>query len=244
VNEPEVIRQLEVEPQFIQLIQQGLRAVVDWDQGTAHEDFDVPGVIVSGKTGTAEFCDEYPQCLDRDGRVKTSHAWFTSYAPSYNPEIATVVFIYGGGEGSKVAVPVTNKILRYYFNIPDEDEDEELEAVPAEAEEPVTVLPVDTIFTPRLLATDTWDQDGASISGFVVDENGQGISDVIIDVIADGELMEQVVSGLTGQFDYNAINPAKTTSWQLRLPDYPTTPLLQLEIADGLRYLVEFRPKD
>jgi penicillin-binding protein 2 len=242
VNEPEVIRQLEVEPQFIQLIQQGLRAVVDWDQGTAHEDFDVPGVMVSGKTGTAEFCDEYPQCLDRDGRVKTSHAWFTSYAPSYNPEIATVVFIYGGGEGSKVAVPVTNKILRYYFNIPDEDEDEEVETAPAEVDEPVTVVPVDTVFTPRLLATDAWDQDGASISGFILDENGQGISNVTIDVIADGQLMAQVVSGLTGQFDYNELDPTKVTNWQLRLPDYPTTPLLQLEITDGLRYLVEFRP--
>ncbi len=74
--EPEVIRRLEVGPQFMQLVQQGLRAVIDWDTGTAHDTFDVPGVIASGKTGTAEFCDRYPQCLDRDGRVKTSHAWF------------------------------------------------------------------------------------------------------------------------------------------------------------------------
>ncbi|MFC1975193.1 penicillin-binding protein 2 [Chloroflexota bacterium] len=242
VNEPEVIQQLEVEPQFIQLIQQGLRAVVDWDQGTAYEDFDVPGVIVSGKTGTAEFCDEYPQCLDRDGRVKTSHAWFTSYAPSYNPEIVTVVFVYGGGEGSKVAVPVTNKILRYYFDI--QDEDEETEDTLPETEEPVTILPSDVTFTSRLLGTDIQDQDGASISGFILDENGQGISDVTIDVMANGEVMAQIISGLTGQFDYNALDPVKATNWQLRLPDYPTTPLLQLEIADGLRYLVEFRPKN
>ena len=32
-----------------------------------------------------------------------------------NPEIAVVTFIYDGGEGSEAAVPVTQKILEYYF---------------------------------------------------------------------------------------------------------------------------------
>ena len=197
VNEPEVIRQLEVEPQFRQLIQQGLRAVIDWEQGTAHEDFDVPGVIASGKTGTAEFCDEYPQCLDREGRVKTSHAWFTAYAPSFNPEIVTVVFVYGGGEGSRVAVPVTNKILRYYFNIPDEV-DEADEEPPTELEETDSRPPTDTIFTVRLLGTDRWDQDGANVSGYVLDELGQGISNVAIDIIMGDNIAAQIASGPTG----------------------------------------------
>jgi len=248
--EPEVIRQLDVDPQFIQLIQQGLRAVVEWDQGTAHENFDVPGIAAAGKTGTAEYCDEYPQCLDRDGRVKTSHAWFTSYAPAYNPEIATVVFIYGGGEGSATAIPVTNKILRYYFGIPDEEEES---ADAPQTEEPASAPPASITFTARLMAADAWDQAGAGISGFVVDENGEGISGITIDLIADREIsvgdsltignnvIAQVVSGSNGQFDYNGIDPTVAQSWQLRLPDYPATPLLSLEIAEGLRYLVEFR---
>ncbi|MBN1221275.1 MAG: penicillin-binding protein 2 [Anaerolineae bacterium] len=245
VYEPEVIRQLEVEPQFINLIQQGLRAVVEWPQGTAHEDFDVPGVIASGKTGTAEFCDEYPQCLDSDGRVKTSHAWFTAYAPSYNPEIATVVFIYGGGEGSTVAIPVTNKILRYYFDIPDEEEieeteeTEEVESVEAE-ESGATPLPAG-IFTARLLGTDSWREDGASVSGYVLDEDGRGIPNITIDILANGDVVAQVVSGSTGQFDYNGLSPSVAANWQLHLPDYPESQLLQLEVAEGLRYLVEFK---
>jgi penicillin-binding protein 2 len=241
VNEPEVIHRLEVEPQFIQLIQAGLRAAVEWDQGTAHEDFDVPGVMVSGKTGTAEFCDEYPQCLDREGRVKTSHAWFTAYAPSYNPEIATVVFVYGGGEGSKIAVPVTNKILRYYFGIEEEEDVEEEEEAPLEVEQPPAALSTDSTFTARLLGTDSWLQDGARVSGFVLDENDQGVSDVAIDIITNGNVVAQIVSGPTGQFDYHPLDPAEADTWQLRLSDYPTAPLLQLEVANGLHYLVEFK---
>jgi penicillin-binding protein 2 len=243
VNEPEVIRQLEVEPQFIQLIQAGLRAVIEWDQGTAHEDFDVPGIIASGKTGTAEFCDEYPQCLDSEGRVKTSHAWFTAYAPSYNPEIATVVFVYGGGEGSKTAVPVTNKILRYYFGIEEGEEEDvdEKEGAPLEEEQPLATLSADSTFTARLLGTDSWDQDRASVSGFVLDRNNQGVGDVTIDIIANGDVVAQVVSGPTGQFDYNVLDSSEADTWQLRLPDYPTTSLLQLKVAKGLHYLVEFK---
>jgi penicillin-binding protein 2 len=237
VIEPEVIGQLEVEPQFIQLVQQGLRAVVDWETGTAHDNFDVPGVVASGKTGTAEFCDRYPQCLDRDGRVKTSHAWFTSYAPSHNPEIATVVFVYGGGEGSETAIPVTNKMLRYYFDVKDEEPeigDEE------EEEEAASILSPASIVTARLLGADSWNGDGASVSGFILDEQDQAIADVTVDLIAKGEVMAQVVTGATGQFDFIELDPEVTYLWQLRLPDYAETPLLRLEIVDGTRYLVEF----
>jgi penicillin-binding protein 2 len=234
--QPEVIRRLELEPQFLQLVQQGLRAVIEWDTGTAHDTFDVPGVIASGKTGTAEFCDRYPQCLDRDGRVRTSHAWFASYAPSYNPEIATIVFVYGGGEGSQVAVPVTNQILRHYFNIADEEAADALES----DEELDTDLLPENIVTARLLGTDSWRGGDASVSGFVLDNRGQGLANVSIDLLANGEIVSQIVSGPTGQFDFTELDPAVADQWQLRLPDYEAEPLLQLEIAGGLRYLVEF----
>lgn len=237
VNEPQVIRKLVVDPQNMALVQEGLRDVIAWEAGTAHDQFDVPGIIASGKTGTAEFCDRYPQCLDRDGRVKTSHAWFTAYAPSNNPTIATVVFVYGGGEGSEVAIPVTNKILRYYFNIKDEVE----EAEPEETEEPVVAIQPDAAFTARLLGTDNWSSENASVSGFVLDAEGQGVSDVLIEVMANDQVVAQIKSGLTGQFDYTELDSAQAATWQLRLPDYPGPPLLQLEIATGLRYLVEFK---
>ncbi len=242
VTEPHIIRKLAVDPQYIALVQEGLRNVIAWEAGTAHDTFDVPGIIASGKTGTAEFCDRYPQCLDRDGRVKTSHAWFVSYAPSNNPTIATVVFIYGGGggralEGSEVAVPVTNKILRYYFNIKDPDE---TETTPP-AEEPLPPIQADSAFTARLLGTDTWSSDKASVSGFVLDAAGQGVPNILVNVLTGGQVVAQLTSGETGQFDYTELDPTQAASWQLQLPDYPGAPLLQLEVAKGLRYLVEFK---
>ncbi len=233
--EPEAVGQLAVEPQFIRLIQQGLRAVVDWDTGTAHENLDVPGIMVSGKTGTAEFCDNYPQCLDRNGRVKTSHAWFTSYAPSNNPEIVTVVFVYGGGEGSAVSVPVTNEILRHYFNIADDEEEASL----AEPEEPAPVSLSEAQVTARLLGVDSWQQNGAGLSGYILTADGQGVAEAPIDIIANGNIIAQVKSGPTGQFDYLELDPALASLWQIRLPDYSETSLLQLEITEGRRYLVE-----
>ena len=236
--EPEVIRRLEVEPQFIQLVKQGLQAVISWDTGTAHDAFDVPGIDASGKTGTAEFCDRYPQCLDRDGRVKTSHAWFAAYAPSYNPEIVAIAFVYGGGEGSQVAVPVVNQMLRYYFGI-----EEQIEAeTPAAIEEITGVLQPNSVVTARLLGTDSWRGagQGASVSGYIVDEQGRGLAEIAIDLIANGQVMAQVMSGPTGQFDLTGLDPIEAAVWQLRLPDYAETPLLRLEVDDGLRYLVEF----
>jgi penicillin-binding protein 2 len=52
---------------------------------------------------------------DREGNLPT-HAWFAAFAPFDDPEIAVIVFIFGGGEGSGTAVPVANDILNYYFS--------------------------------------------------------------------------------------------------------------------------------
>lgn len=242
--EPEIIGRLQLDPKNMQLVREGLYGAVNWDNGTANEYFDVPGLNASGKTGTAEFCDDYPACLDRDGRVKTSHAWFASYAPTNNPEIVTIVFVYGGKQGagvtiqgSEVSVPVTNQILRHYFNIeeteetpPETDEETESEASPS------------FLFEGRLLATDgLLNRGGSVISGFVLDETGQGLGGITVEVVAGDEIVGQVVSGPNGQFDYEITDPAQAEMWQLRLPDYTETPLLRLELGDGLRYLVEFR---
>jgi penicillin-binding protein 2 len=76
-----------------------------------------PGLEVAGKTGTAEFCESYPECLDENGIIKTTHAWFTCFAPYEEPEIAIVVFVYGGGEGAVTAMPIAAEILNYYFQL-------------------------------------------------------------------------------------------------------------------------------
>ena len=58
----------------------------------------------AGKTGSAEFDNN-----------KSSHAWFTGFAPASDPEICVTVLIEGKGMGSSYAVPVAGKIFDAYF---------------------------------------------------------------------------------------------------------------------------------
>jgi penicillin-binding protein 2 len=113
--EPDVIRQIPVSDENLAWVRQGMRGAVTW--GTART-LVVPGVAVAGKTGTAEFFidrngDGQPD-RDREGYLPT-HAWFTAFAPYQNPEIVVTAFVFGGGEGSAVALPVVQEILTYYF---------------------------------------------------------------------------------------------------------------------------------
>ena len=107
---PEVIRRLPISDENIELVRKGMRAAVT--VGTA-QGANLPHVSVAGKTGTAEF----PGPRDSRGHLPT-HAWFVAFAPYEDPKIALVVFIYGGGEGSQVAVPVAAEILNHYFPPP------------------------------------------------------------------------------------------------------------------------------
>ncbi len=107
--EPQLIRQLPISPENLEIVRQGMYGAVHWPGGTARR-ANVPGLRVAGKTGTAEF----PGKRDKEGNLPT-HAWFTAFAPYEDPEIAVVVFIEGGGEGSEVAAPVAAEILKAYF---------------------------------------------------------------------------------------------------------------------------------
>lgn len=113
--EPDVIRQIPISPVNLAVVREGMFGAVNWGQGTA-PGARVAGITVAGKTGTAEFWDPAIG-YDAKGRLPT-HAWFTAYAPYDNPQIALVVFIYNGGEGSAVAVPVASEILHYFFGVP------------------------------------------------------------------------------------------------------------------------------
>ncbi len=116
---PKVVRQLPLASGLMDLVRKGMWDAVNTDTGTAIASR-IDGIEVAGKTGTAEFCDKEHynpkklDCLD-DKDFRPSHAWYVAFAPYQNPEIAVVTFIFDGGEGSLVAIPVTKKILETYF---------------------------------------------------------------------------------------------------------------------------------
>lgn len=105
-----------VEPWVVSKVQEGMRLAVTI--GTLEDEFKNVIIPSAGKTGTAEYCDEYALAknLCKPGDWPT-HAWTVAYAPYENPEIAVVAFVYNGGEGASVAGPIVRRMLEAYFEI-------------------------------------------------------------------------------------------------------------------------------
>jgi penicillin-binding protein 2 len=96
-------RSLNIKPENLQVIQRGLRAVVDGGTGNTLNSPTIPQA--AGKTGTAE------------APPKPVHVWFGGYAPFDKPEIVVVAFgEHLGGGGGKVAAPMVLKVMETYFN--------------------------------------------------------------------------------------------------------------------------------
>ncbi|MFM7051120.1 MAG: peptidoglycan D,D-transpeptidase FtsI family protein [Planctomycetota bacterium] len=127
VGRGEVVRDLGIPREAIAAAMAGLRASVRENYGTGHhltleggardELFDIPGVEMWGKTGTATA----PLLgLDADGdgrddeRVRTDHAWFVGMAGPAGgaPQYAIAVVLDHGGSGGKVAGPVAAETVR------------------------------------------------------------------------------------------------------------------------------------
>lgn len=96
----EIIRKDFIGKNNLEVIRRAMRETVS--NGSARLLSDLP-FEVAGKTGTAQF----------GGEGKT-HAWFSGFAPYDNPDIAIVVLVEGGGEGSSVSVPIAKEIFKWW----------------------------------------------------------------------------------------------------------------------------------
>jgi penicillin-binding protein 2 len=107
-----------VEPWVLDKVQEGMRRAVTDGTLTKIQELLPLNIPVAGKTGTAEYCDQYAQAKNRciPGEWPT-HAWTVAFAPYDNPEIAVVAFVYNGGEGSSVAGPIVWQVLDAYFEL-------------------------------------------------------------------------------------------------------------------------------
>jgi len=91
------------------------RVITDGTGGAAA----IPGVVVAGKTGTAELRDTTPdeevvpgdtlQPVTED--ITDTDAWFVAYAPARRPRVAVAVLLVGQGTGGDTAAPAARQVL-------------------------------------------------------------------------------------------------------------------------------------
>jgi penicillin-binding protein A len=106
VTQPSVLSQA-VSPSVASSVGQMMRAVVQDPDGTgaAFSAQNVGGVVIAGKTGTAE----------TGQNTGLNDAAFTCFAPYGNPSIAVGVIIQGGGYGATAAAPIAVQVIKAYL---------------------------------------------------------------------------------------------------------------------------------
>lgn len=102
---PEVVNRMNWERRHIEVVRLGMKDVVMSPRGTARNTR-IPGVVVAGKTGTAEF-----------GRKedRRRHAWMVAFAPYDKPQYAIALLVDEGVSGGETAGPLMKRILLGLF---------------------------------------------------------------------------------------------------------------------------------
>ena len=104
IDHPEP-KKLDIAPQTLELVRQGLRSAASEPNGTSSAVFGHYPVAVAGKTGTSQVA------------TKGDYAWYASYAPADHPQYAVVVVIEQGGHGGTVAAPAARMIYDALFHL-------------------------------------------------------------------------------------------------------------------------------
>ena len=120
----------------------------------------IPGLDVSGKTGTAQVISNEGKLRARgSGLDLRDHGWFVFFAPRDNPEIAGVIFAEHAEHGA-LGAPIAKHVIETYFakkkglplppppppkvpvlTEPDPDSPPAIEGAPIAAVEPVLIRP-------------------------------------------------------------------------------------------------------
>jgi penicillin-binding protein 2 len=97
-------KKLNISPDDLAVVQQGLREAASSGIGTSTAVFGGYPIPVAGKTGTAQVFG------------KSDYAWYASYAPANDPKYVVVVMIEQGGHGGTTAAPAARMIYDALFN--------------------------------------------------------------------------------------------------------------------------------
>jgi len=100
----------------VEKITDAMYGVVNEEGGTARN-VRLPGIEVSGKSGTAQVIGYATR--EKFGKQKKfeDNAWFVGYAPRRNPEIVVAVLVQESGKhGGEAAGPVVKDIIKVYYD--------------------------------------------------------------------------------------------------------------------------------
>ncbi len=115
---PELIRTIDLKPDTLKRLHEALADVVSAPGGTGGAARS-PLLAIAGKTGTAQVVEM------KGGYLKTEqlayfnrdHAWFVSYAPVDNPQLAIAVLVEHGGHGGDAAAPMAKKVYEKFVEL-------------------------------------------------------------------------------------------------------------------------------
>lgn len=113
---PQQVRTVTFKPGTLDTVRNALADVVADPQGTGGA-AKTPLVRIAGKTGTAQVTEMKGATVKSENLayLVRDHAWFVSYAPADNPEIAVAVIVEHGGHGGSAAAPLAKKVIETYL---------------------------------------------------------------------------------------------------------------------------------
>jgi penicillin-binding protein 2 len=116
---PEVNGRLKAKEQNIAFIRSALVGVVNEPAGTGSKARMKNGIIVAGKTGTAQVVGLGKEKVAQKGEEGSSdfndHAWFVGIASADKPEIAVAVLLENGGHGGSASAPLAKEMFEAFY---------------------------------------------------------------------------------------------------------------------------------
>ena len=111
--------QTRIDPQVLDDVRSAMADVVNASDGTGHA-AKIDGIIVAGKTGTAQVVKEAQGARTKETALPDKyrdHGWFIAFAPVDHPQIAIACIIEHSGHGGSSAGPVVKAVMQKYFEL-------------------------------------------------------------------------------------------------------------------------------
>jgi penicillin-binding protein 2 len=119
--QPQVLGDAKLKPTTLEFLRRAMGGVVQ-DPGGTGKAARLPGILVGGKTGTAQvvrMADNEPRNRDLNSvpYEYRDHAWFVCFAPVEAPQIVVAVLVEHGGHGGSASAPLARQVMEEFFQI-------------------------------------------------------------------------------------------------------------------------------